>query len=275
MGGPALHVAYLSAGLAERGYETTLVAGALARGEDSMAFVAEELGVRIVQLDALSREISPLRDAISVRPARAPDPRAAPADPAHAHREGRRGRPPRGAARGRRAAADRRPHLPRPRPARLLRPGQVDRVSPARAAARAGDDAARRRQPAGARRPRRARRRARGEVQRRPARDRARRARADDGRPAARRARRLGIPPERFVVGWVGRMTGVKRTDDVLESVARLRDARRRRDAAAWSATAPTATTSSSARASSGSSATASSSATRRTSRTGTRPSTR
>src|SRR5207244_12492517 len=43
MGGPALHVAYLSAGLARRGSRTTLVAGSLARGEDSMAFVADDL----------------------------------------------------------------------------------------------------------------------------------------------------------------------------------------------------------------------------------------
>jgi glycosyltransferase involved in cell wall biosynthesis len=62
MGGPALHVAYLSAGLRERGYETTLVAGTLARGEDSMAFVADELGVRVEPLAELSREISPLKD---------------------------------------------------------------------------------------------------------------------------------------------------------------------------------------------------------------------
>src|SRR3984893_1585767 len=63
MGGPALHVAYLSNGLLERGYETTLVAGTLARGEDSMAFVAEGLGVRIERVPELSREISALRDA--------------------------------------------------------------------------------------------------------------------------------------------------------------------------------------------------------------------
>jgi glycosyltransferase involved in cell wall biosynthesis len=62
MGGPALHVAYLTSGLAERGYDTTLVAGTLARGEDSMAFVAEELGVHVERLPELSREISPLRD---------------------------------------------------------------------------------------------------------------------------------------------------------------------------------------------------------------------
>src|SRR5437762_8007309 len=62
MGGPALHVAYLTAGLRKRGYETTLVAGSLARGEDSMAFVAEQLDVDIVRIDELGREISPLRD---------------------------------------------------------------------------------------------------------------------------------------------------------------------------------------------------------------------
>jgi glycosyltransferase involved in cell wall biosynthesis len=62
MGGPALHVAYLSAGLKERGYDTTLVAGSLALGEESMAGVAEELGVPIVTAPELHREISPLRD---------------------------------------------------------------------------------------------------------------------------------------------------------------------------------------------------------------------
>src|SRR5437899_6796849 len=62
MGGPALHVAYLSAGLQERGYDTTLVAGSLALGEESMACVAERLGVSIVTVPELHREISPLRD---------------------------------------------------------------------------------------------------------------------------------------------------------------------------------------------------------------------
>jgi hypothetical protein len=66
MGGPALHVAYLTAGLAPLGYETTLVAGTLARGEGSMAFVAEGLGVPVVTIDELHREISPLRDAVAV-----------------------------------------------------------------------------------------------------------------------------------------------------------------------------------------------------------------
>ena len=62
MGGPALHVAYLTEGLRKRGYETTLVAGSLARGEDSMAFVADARGVEVVRIDELGREISPLRD---------------------------------------------------------------------------------------------------------------------------------------------------------------------------------------------------------------------
>jgi glycosyltransferase involved in cell wall biosynthesis len=65
VGGPALHVAYLSAGLAERGYETTLVAGDVAKGEESMAFVAESAGVEVVRLPGLSREISPVRDLLA------------------------------------------------------------------------------------------------------------------------------------------------------------------------------------------------------------------
>jgi glycosyltransferase involved in cell wall biosynthesis len=71
VGGPALHVSYLSAGLAERGYETTLVAGDVAKGEESMAFVAEGAGVEVVRLPGLSREISPVRDLLAaVRVAR-------------------------------------------------------------------------------------------------------------------------------------------------------------------------------------------------------------
>ena len=66
VGGPALHVAYLTAGLAERGYETTLVAGTLARGEESMAAVSEARGVRIETLPALHREIGPLLDAKAI-----------------------------------------------------------------------------------------------------------------------------------------------------------------------------------------------------------------
>ena len=65
VGGPALHVTYLARGLAGRGYETTLVAGDVGRGEASMAFVADRSGVEIVRLRGLSRELSPARDAIA------------------------------------------------------------------------------------------------------------------------------------------------------------------------------------------------------------------
>jgi len=67
MGGPAIHVSNLAAGLETRGYHTTLVAGSLARGEDSMAFVAERLGVSVVSVPEIQREVAPLHDARSVR----------------------------------------------------------------------------------------------------------------------------------------------------------------------------------------------------------------
>jgi glycosyltransferase involved in cell wall biosynthesis len=66
MGGPALHVAYLTKGLEERGYRTTLAAGSLAHGESSMSFIAEDLGVEVVPVPQLHRDISPLYDTQSV-----------------------------------------------------------------------------------------------------------------------------------------------------------------------------------------------------------------
>jgi glycosyltransferase involved in cell wall biosynthesis len=66
MGGPAIHVANLAAGLETRGYHTTLVAGSLARGEDSMAFLAERLGVTVVNVPEIQREVSMLHDARSI-----------------------------------------------------------------------------------------------------------------------------------------------------------------------------------------------------------------
>ena len=35
---------------------------------------------------------------------------------------------------------------------------------------------------------------------------------------------RIGVSPDRFVVGWFGRMTAVKRTDDLLDALAALRE---------------------------------------------------
>jgi glycosyltransferase involved in cell wall biosynthesis len=65
MGGPAIHVANLTSGLEPLGYETTLVAGSVARGEDSMAFLADRLGVEVMSVPEMQREISALHDARS------------------------------------------------------------------------------------------------------------------------------------------------------------------------------------------------------------------
>ncbi len=223
MGGPALHVAYLSAGLAERGYETTLVAGSLAPGEGSMAYVAEDLGVRIVKLDALSREISPVRDAISVvrlaRLIRELRPQILHTHTAKAGTVGRLAALLAGDARPPIVVHTFHGHVLhgyfgplKSRAFRLLErllarvttrliavsPQVRDDlvslgVAPAEmfSVVRLGIELGER-------------------VQTQVA--------GGDTRA------RLGITPGRFVVGWVGRMTGVKRTDDVLESLARLRE---------------------------------------------------
>jgi len=67
VGGPSLHVSYLTEGLASRGYATTLAAGAISPGEASMAFVAEQRGIDIEWIPELRREISPLHDLAVVR----------------------------------------------------------------------------------------------------------------------------------------------------------------------------------------------------------------
>src|SRR5439155_3330364 len=66
VGGPALHVSYLSQGLDEIGYETTLVAGRVGDREGSMEFVAEELGLSPLYVPELQREISFAADAMAV-----------------------------------------------------------------------------------------------------------------------------------------------------------------------------------------------------------------
>jgi glycosyltransferase involved in cell wall biosynthesis len=223
MGGPALHVAYLTAGLAERGYDTTLVAGSLARGEDSMAFVAEGRGVEVVKIDELHREISPFRDIVAVfrlaRLIRSERPQIL-----HTHTA-------KAGAIGRLAALVAGPAGPpivvhtfhghvlhgyfdpfRTRVFRLLE-RFLARSSTALVAVspQVRDDlVALHVAPAekftvvrlGI------------ELDERIAID-------EEMRVEARRV--MGIPPERFAVGWVGRMTGVKRTDDVVRAFAALR----------------------------------------------------
>ena len=224
MGGPALHVAYLTEGLAERGYATTLVAGTLARGEDSMAFVAEERGVPIARIDELTRDISPLRDAIAtVRLARLI--RRERPDILHTHTA-------KAGAVGRLAAllaGDARPRIVvhtfhghvlhgyfdplRTRAFRLLErwlanaSNALVAVSP-----QVRDDLV----ELGVAPPKKF-----AVVRLGIAVD-ERVAAADQARGETRR--QLGIRDERFLVGWIGRMTGVKRTDDVLLAFRRLRD---------------------------------------------------
>lgn len=223
MGGPALHVAYLTAGLAERGYRTTLVAGELSRGEESMAFVADRLGVPVVTVSELHREISPIRDAVATvrlaRLIRSERPHILHTHTAKAGALGRlaallagpsarplivhtfHGHVLRGYFGGFRAWAFKLVErlLARTTDALVAVSPQVRDdlvalgVAPAEkfVVVRLGI-----------------------ELEERVA-------VANGAREDARRL--LGIPPDRFVVGWVGRMTGVKRTTDLLRALEALR----------------------------------------------------
>jgi glycosyltransferase involved in cell wall biosynthesis len=65
VGGPARHVAWLTAGLARAGHESLLVAGTVPPGEDDMSYFAAAQGVEPVRVAEMSREISP-KDAVTV-----------------------------------------------------------------------------------------------------------------------------------------------------------------------------------------------------------------
>jgi glycosyltransferase involved in cell wall biosynthesis len=224
MGGPALHVAYLTEGLTKRGYDTTLVSGSLARGEDSMAFVADAHGVEIVRIDELGREISPLRDLLAtIRLARLIRKERPQILHTHTAKAGTVGRV------AALLAGSRKPpivvhtfhgHVLRGYfgPVRTLLFRLLERwlavsttalvaVSP-----QVRDDLV----ALGiAPRERFVVIRLGIELDERVAPD-------QNGRSESRRY--LGIPGDRFTVGWIGRMTAVKRTDDVLVAFKRLRD---------------------------------------------------
>lgn len=224
MGGPALHVAYLTAGLAERGYETTLVAGSLARGEDSMAFVADELGIEIERLEELHREISPVRDAVAIlrlaRLIRRVRPHILHTHTAKAGAVGRLAALLAGDARPPIVVHTFHGHVLRGyfdplRTAgfRLLERWLATRTTALVAVSpQVRDDLV---ALGVAPRERFVVVRLGIELEQRVAAER-------DGRVESRRV--LGIGPDRFAVGWIGRMTGVKRTDDVLRAFRRLRD---------------------------------------------------
>jgi glycosyltransferase involved in cell wall biosynthesis len=223
MGGPALHVAYLTAGLAERGYETTLVAGSLARGEDSMAFVAEELGIEVERLEELHREISPIRDAVAIvrlaRLIRRVRPHILHTHTAKAGAVGRLAALVAGDARPPIVVHTFHGHVLRGyfdplRTAgfRLLERWLATKTTALIAVSpQVRDDLV---ALGVAPRERFAVVRLGIELEQRVA------AEQDGGE--SRRV--LGIGPDRFAVGWIGRMTGVKRTDDVLRAFRRLRD---------------------------------------------------
>lgn len=67
VGGAALSLLELAAEQQHRGHEVVVVAGRLATGEESMEYVADTLGVPLVHLPALQREISARADVSAVR----------------------------------------------------------------------------------------------------------------------------------------------------------------------------------------------------------------
>lgn len=224
MGGPALHVSYLSAGLIERGYETTLVSGTLARGESSMSFVADNLGVRVVPLAELGREISPVRDVVAAwklaKLIRKERPQILHTHTAKAGTIGRLAALMSGPARPAVVVHTFHGHVLRGyfdpfRAAafRLLEKG-LARASTALVAVspEVRDELVRLHVAPESK-----------FVVVRLGIELEKRVHADPGlREESRRL--LGVTPHRFFVGWVGRMTGVKRVDDVLLGFARLRE---------------------------------------------------
>ncbi len=224
MGGPALHVAYLTEGLTKRGYDTTLVSGSLARGEDSMAFVAEAHGVEVVRIDELGREISPLRDLMAtIRLAKLIRQERPQILHTHTAKAGTVGRV------AALLAGSRRPpiivhtfhgHVLRGYfgPLRSLFFRLLERRLAAGTTAlvavspQVRDDLV---ALGVAPRERFVVIRLGIELDERVTPD-------QNGRGESRRY--LGIPGDRFAVGWIGRMTAVKRTDDVLVAFKRLRD---------------------------------------------------
>lgn len=65
VGGPAKHVAWLTAGLQDREWESLLVAGSVPAGEEDMGYFAAALGVHPFLLKEMSREIS-FKDALTI-----------------------------------------------------------------------------------------------------------------------------------------------------------------------------------------------------------------
>jgi len=200
------------------------VSSSLARGEDSMAFVAENLGVQVARIDELHREISPFRDAVAVlrlaRLIRKQRPDILHTHTAKAGAIGRAAAILAGDARPRIVVHTFHGHVLRGYfgPLRTLAFRELERilakVSTALIAVspQVRDDlvelgVAPREKFAVVRLGIALDDRVKPGL---------------DGRAETRRV--LGIAPERFAVGWLGRMTGIKRTDDVLLAFRELRE---------------------------------------------------
>jgi glycosyltransferase involved in cell wall biosynthesis len=224
VGGPALHVSYLTSGLTERGYETTLVAGSVGEGEGSMEYIAHDQSVSPTYIPRLQREIAPLGDIVSVQRLREIIRELRP-HIIHTHTA-------KAGALGRTAAAlsgNRRPpvvvhtfhgHVLRgyfnPFATRVFLEleRQLARTTDALIAVspQVRDDLVELGvAPAG-----------RISVIRLGL-DLERRVSADSGARDALRGE-LGIAPDSFLIGWLGRMTEIKRADILLRSFARLRE---------------------------------------------------
>jgi glycosyltransferase involved in cell wall biosynthesis len=67
VGGAALHVLQLAREQQRRGHDVLVVAGTLAEGEESMEYVADELGVHVLKLPALQRPLSLRADSEAIR----------------------------------------------------------------------------------------------------------------------------------------------------------------------------------------------------------------
>ncbi len=67
VGGAALHVLQLAREQQRRGHDVLVVAGTLAEGEESMEYVADELGLHVLKLPALQRPLSLRADSGAIR----------------------------------------------------------------------------------------------------------------------------------------------------------------------------------------------------------------
>ena len=146
VGGAALNLLGLAAEQRRRGHDVVVVAGTLAKGEASMEYVATELGVPVLHVPALQRELSVRADLAAIRALRRIITTRRP-DILHTHtaKAGATGRI--GALLvGPRPAARNGAHIPRPCPPGLFRAAPRAGVRPRGMAARAHDRGGRHRE---------------------------------------------------------------------------------------------------------------------------------